>query len=69
MMPKENLSSEELSYELYGMDPEGLGPDGWMSGDINVDDSIEFVPRVSKVYVQIGDKEYEVDLSRLPPSN
>ena len=21
----------------HGMDPNGLGPDGWMSGDINVD--------------------------------
>ena len=60
------LTDEELAYELYGMDPEGLGPDGWMSGDINVAESIQFVPRVNKVYIIEGDIEKEIDLTNLP---
>lgn len=56
---KANLSPKEL----WGMDPNELGRDGWMSGDINVEDNIEFVPRVPKVYVLTGNQE--VDLSKL----
>lgn len=65
----DQVTPESLAYELYGMSPEGLGPDGWMSGDMvlpgsegeNYDSSIEFIPRVEKVYTEV-----EVDLSKLP---
>ncbi len=65
MEAEADLTTEDLADELAGMDPDEGGRDGWMSGDINVDDNIEFVPKVEKVFIVQDDVEIMVDLTTL----
>lgn len=58
-----DITPEALTYELYGMDPDGLGADGWMSGDIEIRENVNFIPKVFKVYIN---QEEEVNLKALP---
>lgn len=65
---KKNLSLEELSDKLFEIDVEGYAPDLWMEGDISINDNIEFVPRIYKLYLLSGNIEEEIDLAAIPKS-
>jgi hypothetical protein len=77
------IAPQDLSDVLWFADPNGGGPDGWMSGNTTIVDdsiaeqfgydSIELIPYVSYVGVLVPQQtsgqytEYEVDRTRLPP--
>lgn len=77
------MNPELLGEMLYGLSPDGGGPDGWMEGDINiVPDNIasefggiELHPYISRVGVLVPQAnnpgfytEYDVDINALPHS-
>lgn len=53
--------------ELFYMNPDGGGPDGWMSGDIYVTDEADFAPKLSKLYRIKNGREIEVTDIELCP--
>lgn len=74
-----SIMPEDLSQELDLINPNGGGPDGWMSRNITIVDediakkfgygAIELHPYISYVGVSVTQSttEYEVDRSKLPP--
>lgn len=60
-------TKEEMHSELWSMNPAGGGRDGWMSGDVYVNDDSDFAPKLHKLYRIEDGKEVEITDIELCP--